>query len=105
PLGRSNRSMNFGLDLALDAFKLAAIRDAIKSLAHHNDGIARLPALDLACIPVAHAFVVSGTDMAAVPVGLDLDEVRALAGADCRNRALERPQQELAIVAIELLAR
>src|SRR5215813_8107977 len=97
--------MDFGLNLALDAFKLAAIRDTIKSLAHHNDGIARLPALDLGGIPVAHAFVVSRTDMAAVPVGLDLDEVRSLAGADCRNHALERMQQQVAIVAVELLAR
>src|SRR5262249_17592190 len=97
--------MDFGLDLALDPFKLAAIHDAIESLAHHDDGIARLPALDLGGIPVAHALVVSGTDMTAVPVGLDLDEVRALAGADGRNHALERLQQELAIVAVELLAR
>src|SRR5262245_34305295 len=96
--------MDFGLDLALDALKLTAIRDAIKPPPHDDDGIARLPALDLGGIPVAHAFVVSGTDMAAVAVGLDLDEMRALAGADCRNHALERPQQKLAIVAVELLA-
>src|SRR6516165_7400852 len=97
--------MDFGLDLALDAFKLAAMHHAIESFAHHDDGIARLPALDLGGIPVAHAFIVSGTDMAAVPVGLDLDEMRALAGADGRNQALERTQQLFAIVAIELLAR
>src|SRR5438094_196419 len=97
--------MDFGLDLVLDAFKLATIHDAIKSLAHHDDGIARLPALDLGSVPVAHAFVVSRTDMAAVAVGLDLDEVRAFAGADCRNHAFERTQQEFAIVAMELLAR
>jgi hypothetical protein len=29
----------------------------------------------------------------------------SLAGTDCRNDSLERPQQELAIVAVELLAR
>src|SRR6516165_7958969 len=96
--------MDFGLDLALDAFKLTAIHYAIESLAHHDDGIARLPALDLGGIPVAHAFVVSGSDVTAVPVGLDIDEVRAFAFADCRNHALERPQQELAIVAVERLA-
>src|SRR5262245_5847075 len=97
--------MDFGLDLAFDAPELAAIQEAIKPLAHHNDGIASLPALDLGGIPVAHAFVVSGTDMAAVPVGLDLDEPRAFAFADCRNHAFERPQQQLAIVAVELFAR
>jgi hypothetical protein len=36
------------------------------------------PTLDLGGIPVAHAFVVSGTNMATVPVGLDLDSVHFL---------------------------
>src|SRR5262249_34116989 len=89
---------------ALDAFKLTAICDAIEPPPHDDDGIARLPALDLGGVPVAHAFVVPGTDMAAVSVGLDLDGVWSLAAANCTHHGLERPQQELASVAVEPLA-
>src|SRR5262245_20272656 len=101
---RSDRAVDFGLDLALDAIKLA-MHDAIKPLAHYNYGIASLPMLDFAGIAVTHTVVVSRTDMAAVPVGLDLNEMWSLAGTDCRDDSLERTQQELAIVTVELLAR
>jgi len=77
--------VDFGLDLALDTFKLAAIHGAIKRLRITMMGFARLPALDLGGIPVAHCLRRLRDQHGHSTVGLDLDEMRSLAGADCRT--------------------
>src|SRR5262249_30048644 len=72
-------------------------------LAHRHHRIARFPAFDLTGGAIASALVGSGADMATEKIGLDLNEMRALAGADPRQQALEHAAQQLRVVAVKLL--
>src|SRR2546427_27576 len=97
--------MDLGIDLPLHPIELGAVHEASKLLAPRQDGISPLPPFDLVGRAIAHSIVGPGTDMTAEPIGLDLDEVRALAGADLRNDPFERAQKQLGIVSVELLDR
>src|SRR6266511_1230042 len=97
--------MDLGIDLPLGPLEFGAVYEAGKLLARRQDGIALFPPFDLVDRPIAHSLVGSGTDMTAEPIGLDLNEVRALAGADLRNDPVERAQEQLGVVSVKLLDR
>src|SRR5262245_66461469 len=96
--------MDFGVDLAFDLLEFGG-RHHVELLAQRHHGIPRLPPFDLVGCAIPRALISPRTDMPAEAIGLDLAEVRSLAGADLRQQALDRGQQHFSIIAVELVDR